>query len=155
MKGMRMGDMRGILSWILALIFLAVPGSLSAQDTQSQDQQGQQGQTQPPPPPKKKDQAPSPANRLTIQVTGGDSNTPVENASVYVKTIEQHLLKDKKFEVQVKTNQNGTAHVPDAPLGRVEIQIVADGWKPYGHWYDINDPKQTIKIHLERPPRWY
>jgi len=155
MKGMRTASTRGIPGGILVLIFLAVPGILFAQDTQSQGQQGQQGQTQPPPPAKKKDQAPSPANRLTIEVTGGDSNTPIENASVYIKTIEQHLIKDKKFEVQVKTNQNGTAHVPDAPTGRVEIQIVADGWKPYGHWYDINDPKQTIKIHLERPPKWY
>lgn len=103
----------------------------------------------------KKDQAPAPGNRLTIEVTAGDSNKPVENASVYVKTIEEHLLKDKKFEVNVKTNQEGVAHVPDAPMGRVLVQIVADGWKPYGHWYDITDPKQVIKVHLERPPKWY
>lgn len=134
---------------LFVLGFLAEPLITSAQDTQNQ-----QGQTQQVPP-SKKSEAPSPTNRLTIEVTGGDSNKPVENASVYVKTIEQHLLKDKKFEVQVKTNQNGTAHVPDAPLGRVEIQIVADGWKPYGHWHEITDPKQVIKIHLERPPKWY
>jgi hypothetical protein len=116
--------------------------------------QSSQSQQQPPPPSKKND-APTPINRLRIEVTGGDSNTPVENASVYVKTVEQHMIKDKKFEVNVKTNQSGVAHVPDAPLGRVEIQVVADGWKTYGHWYDINDPKQVIKIHLEKPPKWY
>jgi hypothetical protein len=133
----------------LALFVIFVPaGTLIAQQTQ-QDQQPQQA------PPAKKEAAPSPTNRLTIEVTAGDENKPVENASVYVKTLEQHLIKDKKFEVQVKTNQNGTAHVPDAPLGRVEIQIVAEGWKPYGHWFDITDPKQVIKIHLERPPKWY
>ena len=114
---------------------------------------GQLGQTQNPP--GKKDQAPSPVNRIVIEVTGGDANKPVENASVYVKTVEQHLIKDKKFEVNVKTNQQGVAHVPDAPLGRVLIQVVADGWKSYGHWYDITDAKQVIKIHLERPPKWY
>jgi len=91
-----------------------------------------------------------------IEVTGGESNKPIENASVYVKTVEQRtLLKDKKFEVNVKTNQKGVAHVPDAPMGRVEIQIVAEGWKTYGHWYDITEPQQLIKIHLERPPKWY
>lgn len=110
---------------------------------------------QDPKPAAPKDQAPSPLNRLTIEVTGGDSNKPVENASVYVKTLEQHALKDKKFEVNVKTNQRGVAHVPDAPLGRVLIQIIAEGWKTYGHWYDITDPQQTVKIHLERPPKWY
>jgi hypothetical protein len=105
--------------------------------------------------PSKKEEAPSPLNRITIEVTGGEANKPVENASVYMKTIEQHMIKDKKFEVNVKTNIRGVAHVPDAPMGRVLIQIVADGWKTYGHWHDITDPKQVIKIHLDRPPKWY
>ena len=105
---------------------------------------------------KKQQQVPSPENRITIIVTGGDSEKPVENASVYVKTVEEHtVLKNKKFEVNVKTNQSGVAHVPDAPLGRVLVQVVADGWKTYGHWYDVTDPKQTIKVHLDRPPKWY
>jgi hypothetical protein len=121
---------------------LAAPALLFAQ----QDQQ----------PLTKKQQAPSPENRITIIVTGGDSEKPVENASVYVKTVEEHtVLKNKKFEVNVKTNQSGIAHVPDAPLGRLLIQVVADGWKTYGHWYDITEAKQTIKVHLDRPPKWY
>lgn len=143
--------MRRKLNAVLMFLFLALPGTAFAQQGQTQQQPPQQQ----PAPSKKKEEAPAPTNRLTIEVTGGDSNIPVENASVYVKTIEQHLLKDKKFEVNVKTNQNGTAHVPDAPMGRVLIQVVAEGWKPYGHWYDINDPKQVVKIHLERPPKWY
>lgn len=141
---MSVPDRCWILNAVLFVSFSAVPGIALAQQSQTADQHA---------PSKKKDDAPS--NRLTVEVTGGDANTPVENASVYIKTVEQHLLKDKKFEVNVKTNQKGTAHVPDAPLGRVLIQIVADGWKTYGHWYDINDPQQVIKIHLERPPKWY
>ena len=104
---------------------------------------------------KGKQEPPAPTNKLTIEVTGGDENKPVENASVYLKTVEEHMIKDKKFEVNVKTNQKGMAHVPDAPMGRVLIQIVADGWKTYGHWFDVTDPKQVIKIHLEKPPKWY
>lgn len=110
------------------------------------------------PPTKDKDSPPpsqSAIPRMTIEVTGGDSNKPIENASVYVKTLEEHTLKDKKTELNVKTNQNGVAHIPDAPTGRVLIQIVAEGWKSYGHWYDIADPRQVIKIHLDRPPKWY
>lgn len=94
--------------------------------------------------------------RITIEVTGGERETPVENASVYVKYIEEHKIKrDKKLELNVKTNRDGLAHVPDAPLGRVLIQVIAEGWKSYGRWFDVTDPKQTIKIHLERPPKWY
>ena len=37
----------------------------------------------------------------------------------------------------------------------IAIQVVADGWKTYGHWFDVTDTKQVIKIHLEKPPKWY
>jgi hypothetical protein len=94
--------------------------------------------------------------RVTIEVTGGEKDTPVENASVYLKYVEEHKLrKDKKYELNVKTNHEGIAHVPDAPLGKVLVQIVAEGWKTYGKWYEITEAKEPIKIHLERPPKWY
>jgi len=94
--------------------------------------------------------------RLTIEIKGGEKNVPVENASVYVKYIEERkLAKDKKLELNVKTNREGMAHVQEAPLGRALVQIVAEGWKTYGRWYDVTDAKQTISIHLEKPPKWY
>jgi hypothetical protein len=97
-----------------------------------------------------------PVSRVTIEVSGGDKEIPVENASVYLKYVEEHKIKkNKKVELNVKTNREGTAHIPEAPTGRVLIQVVADGWKTYGRWYDITEAKQTIKVHLEKPPRWY
>jgi hypothetical protein len=110
--------------------------------------------------PASKPQNPPPASevqaRLTIEVTGGEKNTPVENASVYVKFVEEHaILKNKKLEINVKTSRDGVAHVPDAPMGRALVQVVAEGWKTYGHWLDITDPKQVIKVHLDKPPKWY
>jgi len=115
---------------------------------------------QDPPVPASKPKAPPPTSetqtRITIEVTGGEKSVPVENASVYVKFIEERSLrKDKKLEMNVKTSRDGIAHVPNAPMGRVLVQVVAEGWKTYGHWLDITDPKQTIKVHLERPPKWY
>jgi hypothetical protein len=98
---------------------------------------------------------PAPIPRLTIEVTGGDDNKPIENASVYVKTEQDRLIKDKKTEQNIKTNMQGVAHLPDPPTGRVLIQVVADGWKPFGRWFDVTDPKQVVKIHLDRPPKWY
>jgi hypothetical protein len=113
-------------------------------------------QDAPAPAPKMQTPRPEAASRITIEVTGGDNNVPVENASVYVKYIEERkILKDKKLELNVKTSREGIAHVVGAKPGRVLIQIVADGWKSYGRWFDITDPKQTIKVHLDRPPKWY
>jgi hypothetical protein len=96
------------------------------------------------------------ANRLTIEVTGGEKNAPIDNASVYIKFVQERLLKkDKKHEMNVKTNADGVAHVPDAPTGKVLIQVVAEGWKPFGRWYEIEDLSQPIQIRLERPKHWY
>jgi hypothetical protein len=96
------------------------------------------------------------STRVSIEVTGGEKDAPVENASVYLKYVEERkIVKDKHVELNVKTNREGVAHVPEAPLGRVLIQIVAEGWKTYGRWYDITNSKEPIKIHLEKPPKWY
>lgn len=96
------------------------------------------------------------SNRIRIEVVGGDAETAVENASVYLKyTEERKLRKDKRFELNVKTNRDGVAHVPDAPLGKALIQVIAEGWKTYGKWIEITDPRQTIRVKLEKPPRWY
>lgn len=106
--------------------------------------------------PKHKEQTPVVGNRLTIEVTGGEKSVPVENASVYVKfVVERPLAKDKHYELNVKTNREGVTHVPDAPMGKVLIQVIAEGWKTFGRWYEITELKQTIQIHLEKPTRWY
>jgi hypothetical protein len=111
-------------------------------------------QTKSPPP--SKQTTTEQTSRITIEVSGGEGEAPVENASIYIKYIEERKVKkDKLLELNVKTNKEGSAHVPDAPMGRVLVQVVADGWKTYGRWYDVTEPKQTIKIHLDKPPKWY
>ena len=90
-------------------------------------------------------------SRLRIEITGGDQNKPVADASVYLR-----IAKDKKSEMDLKTNQEGIARSPEIPQGRILIQIVAPGWKTYGEYHDISASEQTIQIHLVRPTtRWY
>jgi hypothetical protein len=94
--------------------------------------------------------------RLTIVVTGGDEKKPVDSASVYVKYITDGKLgKKNKIEMNLKTNLSGICHVPDIPAGRFLVQVIADGWKAYGEYYDVTQPEQTINIALVRPPKWY
>ena len=94
--------------------------------------------------------------RLTIIVTGGEDKKPIDSASVYVRYVEEHKHgKDKKVEMNLKTNQSGVCHVPVIPPGRFVVQVIADGWKTYGEYYDINQTEQTINITLVRPPKWY
>ena len=94
--------------------------------------------------------------RLTIVVTGGEDKKPIDSASVYVRYVEEHKHgKDKKIEMNLKTNQSGVCHVPVIPPGRFVVQVIADGWKTYGEYYDVNQAEQTINITLARPPKWY
>ena len=90
-------------------------------------------------------------SRLRIEVTGGDANKPVPEASVYLR-----FPKNKKVELDLKTSQEGIARSPEIPQGRVLIQIVAPGWKTYGEYHDITESEQTIQVHLVKPTtRWY
>jgi hypothetical protein len=94
--------------------------------------------------------------RLTIVVTGGEDKKPIDSASVYVRYIEEHKHgRDKKIEMNLKTNQSGVCHVPVIPPGKFIVQVIADGWKTYGEYYDVNQTDQTINITLVRPPKWY
>jgi hypothetical protein len=94
--------------------------------------------------------------RLTIVVTGGEDKKPIDSASVYVRYVEEHKHgKDKKIEMNLKTNQEGVCHVPVIPPGKFVVQVIADGWKTYGEYYDVNQTEQTINITLVRPPKWY
>ena len=94
--------------------------------------------------------------RLTIVVTGGEDKKPIDSASVYVRYVEEHKHgKDKKIEMNLKTNQSGICHVPVIPPGKFVVQVIADGWKTYGEYYDVNQAEQTINITLVRPPKWY
>jgi hypothetical protein len=89
--------------------------------------------------------------RLRIEVTGGDTNKPVSEASVYLR-----FANDKKSELDLKTNQEGIARSPEIPKGKILIQIVAPGWKTYGEYHDVAETEQTIQIHLVRPTtKWY
>ena len=107
-------------------------------------------------PSKEKAPTPSGGTKLRVEVTAGEKGLPVENASVYVKYVEAHTLsKDKKIEMNLKTNHNGIAKSPELRRGKVLIQVIAEGWRTFGRWYELTEDEQTIKIRLEKPPRWY
>jgi len=105
---------------------------------------------------KGKSNADSETVHLTIVVTAGVDKKPVESASVYVRYVtERRLGKDKKIEMNLKSNLSGVCHVPEIPRGKVLIQVIAPGWKTFGKYYELDQAEQTIDITLVRPPKWY
>jgi len=94
--------------------------------------------------------------RLRLEVTGGDPSMPVDSASVYVRYIVKHrMAKDESIEMNLKTNRDGTVTVPGVPRGEITVQVVAEHWKPWGQKFQATEDQQIIKVHLEKPPRWY
>ena len=94
--------------------------------------------------------------RLTIVVTAGEEKKPVDSASVYVRFVEgRKFAKDKKIEMNLKTDVSGVCHSPEIPQGKILIQVIAPGWKTFGEYYDVNEPERTINIELAHPPKWY
>ena len=95
-------------------------------------------------------------SRLTVVVTAGEEKKPVDGASVYIRFVEEHKHgKDKKVEMNLKTNREGVCHVPVIPPGNFLVQVIAEGWKTYGEYYDPTKIDQAININLTRPPKWY
>ena len=94
--------------------------------------------------------------RLTIVVTGGSEKKPVENASVYVRYVQDRTLaKDKRIEMNLKTNQSGVCHSPRIPAGKLLVQVVAPGWKTFGKYYEVDEAEYTVSINLAPPRKWY
>jgi hypothetical protein len=143
------------------LSFAAVSPAQSANQEQSsaKDQPATQNQQAPPDKSDKKDKKSSvPASvKLKIEVVSGSDGKPIGNASVYVRYNESggFLHKDKLAELNFKTNQDGSAKVPEIPQGKILIQVIAKGWHTFGKWYDIAADEQTIQIKLDPPPHWY
>jgi len=124
---------------LLALSVILLPSILRAQSGDKPAKEKQEGTT-----------------KLRIEVTAGDEGKPVESASVYVRyTQGRKLGKDKKIEQNWKTNKDGVVKVSEVPRGSVMIQVIAAGWKTFGKWYEMDQDEQTVKIRLQKPPRWY
>src|SRR6266576_2775954 len=91
-----------------------------------------------------------------LMVRDTHHKSPVDSASVYVKFVQARMLgKDKKIEMNLKTNLSGVCHVPEIPRGRFLVQVIAPGWKTFGEYYEVDQAEQTINIELARPPKWY
>lgn len=144
-----------LLILLVALLF-AGPGPLYSQREdkskaeKSEKSEKEKGKSD------KSDEGEEGVTRLRIEVVAGEKDEPVDSASVYVRFVrERTLAKDQKVEMNTKTNRNGVAVLSSVPRGKVTIQVIAPGWKTFGQWFDIEKAEQTVRIKLQKPPRWY
>ncbi|MGH9729499.1 MAG: hypothetical protein ACRD4V_13045 [Candidatus Acidiferrales bacterium] len=98
----------------------------------------------------------NPVSAIQIFVTGGEHNKPIDNASVYLRYDEpRFLLHPRHIELDLKTDQAGIAKVNDVPRVKILIQVVKDGWRPFGQYYVLEKEQEKIEIHMKPPAHWY
>jgi hypothetical protein len=146
-----------IITVLAVLVLLACsPAGIWAQGEEKSKSEKQEKEEKPEKSQPAEEDSEEGTTRLRIEIVAGEKDEPVESASVYVRFVRPRTLgKDKKIEMNVKTNRNGVAVIPAVPRGKVTIQVIAPGWKTYGQWYDIEKAEQTVHIKLQKPPRWY
>ncbi len=96
--------------------------------------------------------AATPMTRLTVEVKNIDGK-PVDRASVVVRFVEGKAIKvvKKHATFEMRTDQEGVAHVPEIPQGKIRIQVIAKNYQTFGEVFDVDQEEKTIEIKLNPP----
>jgi hypothetical protein len=102
--------------------------------------------------------AESPKTVIKIEVTN-QFDKPVENAEVILdwvggRQVTKGWMK-KKVHWEVHTNQEGLAHFPPVPEGKVQLQVNKKTYQTWGNEVEISGAEQTVEIKLAPPQSQY
>src|SRR5512140_3504627 len=91
-------------------------------------------------------------SNLSIQVTD-PKGRPVPRASITLTFVsgKKMLVKKVKSEWSTKTNRDGVADLPDMPVGKIHLQVIASGYKTIGEDFELTAPEMKHAVKLERP----
>jgi hypothetical protein len=96
--------------------------------------------------------------KLTVSVKT-DSGRPIDRADVIVRFVQgrNYLKLGKKVRTtyELRTNEEGTATIPEIPQGTVRIQVIAKGYQTFGKDIDLDEAQKTVEINLLPPQPQY
>ena len=100
----------------------------------------------------------APSTTIRISVTN-QFDKPVENAEVILDYVGgRQKLKGgvkKKVHWEVHTNQEGVAHFPPVPEGKIQIQVNKKTYQTWGKEIDVAGVEQTVDVKLAPPQSQY
>jgi len=101
----------------------------------------------------RKYKAPPLSSHIEVTVVRSYNGKPIHDAHVIFHPIEG----DKDTgALEVKTNEDGKAVTDVIPIGdTVTLQVIADGFQPYGQVYKIDKPAMSMDVRLSRPAPQY
>ena len=96
--------------------------------------------------------------KLTVSVKN-DSGKPVDRADVIVRFVQgrNYLKLGRKMRTtyELRTNEEGTARIPQIPQGTVRIQVIAKGYQTFGKDVDLDEADKTVEVNLLPPQPQY
>jgi hypothetical protein len=91
---------------------------------------------------------------LSFVVLKDYNGKPVRNASVVLHPVNKKG-KQEKGGLELKADADGKCYFDGIPYGKLRVQVLATGFQTFGQDYDINQPKLTITVKMQRPQGQY
>ncbi len=92
-------------------------------------------------------------------VVQNEHEKPVANAAVILDFLGgRQVMKlglKKPIHWDIHTNQEGKAHFPPIPEGKVQLQIITKTYQTYGEKLDVEGPEKVMNITLHPPQSQY
>jgi hypothetical protein len=87
---------------------------------------------------------------LNLVVVREANGKPVKNAEVILHLLDKQG-NQKQDGLELKTHDDGKANTSGIPLGKVRIQVIAQGFRTFGEDYEVTQPNMEITIKLQKP----
>jgi len=93
------------------------------------------------------------AIRVTVTVLDAKGR-PLPNAGVVMKqvAVDTGRMSKHPFDVEIHTDEKGTATVQGFEPGEVLVQVIAKGFQTYGQGFIMEHADENVHVQL-RPPR--
>jgi hypothetical protein len=102
--------------------------------------------------------AKSPQTVINI-VVNNEFNKPVPSAEVILDFLGSRDItkggRHKRIHWEVRTNQEGRAHFPPIPEGKVQLQVNSKTYQTFGERIDVSGEEKLVEITLSRPQKQY
>jgi len=88
--------------------------------------------------------------RFRLQVVDFENDLPVPRAEVYLSYLQKNGTNEVRKEIEVKTDQNGSADFSVLEAYKLAVSVTAKGYRSYWRWIRVESSKGVTRIRLER-----
>ena len=95
-----------------------------------------------------------PLSNLRFVVVKDYNGKPIRNAGVVLHPVKKNG-QQSLGGMELKTDNDGRAHIDGIPYGPLRVQVLAPGFQTFGEDYQIDKPELEITVKLKRPGGQY